>query len=235
DTLRYIGKDFIYRSYHQNDLTFGMVYAFSERFLLPFSHDEVVHGKASLLSKMPGDDWQKWAGMRLLYSYQICQPGKKLVFMGAEIGEWEEWNAKRSLQWDLLKYERHAQLHHLFKTINHFYLENRALWEYDFESCGFAWVDCKDVENCVLSYLRKSQNRYLLCVHHFNTPFQGDYFLCLEGVKAIQEVMNTDRIEFGGSGKTNEVVEIVKDATGAPIGIQIALSPLATMIFDVHF
>lgn len=235
DTLRYFHKDPIYRSFHQNDLTFGLVYAFSERFLLPFSHDEVVHGKASLLSKMPGDDWQKFANMRLLYSYQLCQPGKKLLFMGAEIGQWNEWNCKEELPWSLLEHERHAQLHRCFSDLNHFYNDNPSLWENDFDGNGFEWVDCSDKQNCVLSYLRKAANRYLLCVHHFTPSFQPKYFIRLRNIASIKEVMNTDRAEYGGSGKLSEHIEIIKDSEQKVVGIEIALSPLATMIFEVQF
>lgn len=235
DTLRYFHKDPIYRLFHQNDLTFGLVYAFSERFLLPFSHDEVVHGKASLLSKMPGDDWQKFANLRLLHSYQMCQPGKKLNFMGAEIGQWNEWNCKEELPWGILQHERHAQLHRCLKEFNHFYLDNVSLWENDFDGKGFEWVDCSDAQNCVLCYLRKGTNRYLLCVHHFTPSFQPKYFIRLRNVASIKEVMNTDRVEYGGSGKITDHIEIIKDSEQKVVGIEIALSPLATIIFEVQF
>ena len=235
DTLRYMHKDPLYRSHHQNDLSFGLVYAFSERFLLPFSHDEVVHGKASLLSKMPGDDWQKFANLRLFCSYQICQPGKKLIFMGAEIGQWDEWNCKEELSWGLLQHEKHQKLHRFFREMNHFYLQNRPLWENDFEGKGFEWVDCSDRQNCVLSYLRKAEGHYLLCVHHFTPTFQPKYFVCLRNVSSITEVMNTDREEFGGSGKITQQAQIVRDSEQRAIGVEIALAPLATMVFDVQF
>ena len=235
DTLRYMSKDPVYRSYHQHELTFGLVYAFSERFMLPLSHDEVVHGKGSLLSKMPADDWQKFANLRLLYSYQMCQPGKKLIFMGAELGQWNEWNCKEELPWELLKYERHAQLHHFFKELNHFYRDRPALWKNDFDEKGFEWVDCSDLQNCVLSYLRKGGNQYLLCVHHFTPHFQPNYFIRLRNVTSIKEVMNTDRVEFGGSGKITDRIEILRDSEQKVMGIEIPLSPLATIIFEVQF
>ncbi len=235
DTLRYFHKDPIYRSHHQNDLTFGLLYAFSERFLLPFSHDEVVHGKASMISKMPGDDWQKFANMRLLYAYQLCQPGKKLIFMGAEIGQWTEWHCKEELPWELLQNERHAKLQHCIKVLNHFYHENSPLWEFDFDGKGFEWIDCSDSQNSVLSYLRKASNRYLLCVHNFTPNFYPNYSIPLINVAAIKEVMNTDREEFGGSGKITNQIEIIRDAQKRAQGVQIQLAPLATMIFDVQF
>ncbi len=235
DTLRYFQKEPIFRSYHQNDLTFGLLYAFSERFILPLSHDEVVHGKASLLAKMPGDDWQKFANLRLLYSYQICQPGKKLLFMGAEIGQWHEWNCKEELPWDLLRFDRHAMLQRFFKELNHFYQGHQALWEFDFDFRGFEWIDCSDQQNSVISYLRKGTNRYLLCVHNFTPNFVPQYFLKLSNVASIQEVFNTDREEYWGSGKINRNVEIAFDPNGRRVGVQVQLAPLATMIFEVQF
>jgi 1,4-alpha-glucan branching enzyme len=235
DTLRYFQKDLIYRHYHQNDLTFGLLYAFSEKFLLPLSHDEVVHEKAALLSKMPGDDWQKFANMRLLYSYQITQPGKKLIFMGAELGAWAEWNCKEEIPWDYLLYERHGQLHRFFKEINHFYHERRALWEFDHDPRGFEWIDCSDCSNSTLSYLRKGTHAYLLCVHHFTANFIPHYFIHLQNAAVVREVFNSDSVEFGGSGKINPAVEIAHASNGKPIGIEIQLAPLATMIFEVQF
>lgn len=235
DTLRYFHKEPIFRNYHQNDLTFGLLYAFSERFILPLSHDEVVHGKSSLLSKMPGDDWQKFANLRLLYSYQICQPGKKLLFMGAEIGQWQEWNCKEELPWYLLNYERHSSLQRFFKEINHFYQAHRALWEFDFDHRGFEWVDFSDRNNSVISYLRKGTNNFLFCVHNFTPNFVPQYFIRLPNVASIQEVFNSDRGEYWGSDKINRTIEVVSDPNGRKTGIQIQLAPLATLIFEVQF
>jgi 1,4-alpha-glucan branching enzyme len=229
DTLRYFHRDPIYRKYHQNDLTFGLVYAFSERFILVLSHDEVVHGKGSLLSKMPGDDWQKFANMRLLYSYMICQPGKKLLFMGGELGQWHEWSCKGEIAWDLLQYERHRQLQNSIRQLNLTYHKTPALWERDFDGSGFEWIDFNDVENCVLSYLRKGTKQTVVCVHNFTPTYHGQYFIRLKGIKTICEVMNTDREEFGGSGKINPQIEKTAD------GFHIQLAPLATMIFEVSF
>jgi 1,4-alpha-glucan branching enzyme len=233
DTLRYFQKDTIYRAYHQNELTFGLLYAFSEKFLLPLSHDEVVHGKSALLAKMPGDDWQKFANMRLLYSYMICQPGKKLLFMGAELGQWHEWNCKEQIPWDLLQYERHRWLQRFFKEINHFYLKERALWERDFDTSGFEWVDFSDHHNCTISYLRKADKQLLLCVHNFSPNYVPAYFLPLHAVQTLHEVFNTDREEYGGSGKINRKVDIIEDPAKRRVGITIQLAPLATMLFEV--
>ncbi len=229
DTLRYFQKDPLFRRYHQNELTFGLIYVFSERFLSVLSHDEVVHGKASLLSKMPGDYWQKFANLRLLYSYMICQPGKKLLFMGGEIGQWNEWNCKGQIDWMLLQFPIHHDLQRMVKTLNHFYQAQPALWENDFDESGFAWVDFHDQHNCVLSYLRKGRHATLLCVHHFTPSFHTDYFIPLPRIAKIREVFNTDREEFGGSGKINETISFSKE------GFTLELAPLATQIFEVHF
>lgn len=229
DTLKYFQTDPLYRSHHQNLLTFGLVYAFSERFLLPLSHDEVVHGKASLLAKMPGDDWQKFANLRLLCAYQICQPGKKLCFMGAELGQWEEWNCKKELRWDLLAHERHAGLHACFKELYHFYRETPALWQKDFDPEGFAWVDCSDFRNSVISYLRKGDMQCMLCIHNFTPLYHPRYFIRLRGVQTLVEKVNTDEKRFGGSGLSASPVTIHAD------GIELALPPLATVIMEVNF
>ncbi len=235
DTLAYFRTDPLYRHYHQGDLTFGLLYAFSERFILVLSHDEVVHGKGSLMAKMPGDDWQKFAQMRLLYSYMVCQPGKKLLFMGGEIGQWSKWNCKEGPNWQLLAYGRHQELQKCIKLLNHFYQKHLALWENDFYPSSFEWIDFRDSKNCVISYLRKGSRESLACVHNFTPQYIPNYFIPLSSVSSISEVMNTDGEEFGGSGKINPHVEIVKDEQGSAVGFKIELAPLATMIFEVSF
>ncbi len=235
DTLRYFHKDPLFRHYHHNELTFALIYAFSEQFLLVLSHDEVVHGKKSLLSKMPGDDWQKFAGMRLLYSYMICQPGKKLLFMGGEIGQWNEWNCKQEIEWFLLQFFPHQNLQKCVKALNLFYHENSALWAKDFDPRGFEWVDFSDHRNSVITYLRKSPEKILFCVHNFTPNHFFEYFVRLPNVKKIVEVFNTDREEFGGSGKENKQVYMIYNHNGAAVGCNIALAPMATMIFEVQF
>lgn len=233
DTLRYFSKDPLYRHHHHDDLTFGLIYAFSEKFALVLSHDEVVHGKNSLIGKMPGDLWQKFANLRLLLSYMICQPGKKLLFMGGEIGQWNEWYCKAEIEWNLLQYPTHKGVQTMLKELNHFYLKNRALWERDFDYTGFEWVDFADTANSVISYLRKGSNGILLCIHNFTPQYHPDYFVRLKNSSFLEEIFNTDSEKYGGSGKINGLVEIVHDHTGYPIGVKIALAPLATMIFRV--
>lgn len=233
DTLRYFHRDMLFRSFHQGELTFGLLYAFSERFCLVLSHDEVVHGKRSLLSKMPGDVWQKFANLRLLLSYMMCQPGKKLLFMGGEIGQWNEWNCKGEIEWGLLSYPIHDGLKTMVKELNHLYLSQNPLWENDFSYTGFQWVDFSDVKNCVISYLRKGSTGELLCVHNFTPTYLQEYNLSLQGAYDIFEVFNSDSEKYGGSGKTGVSPIIHYNHEGYPTSITIQLSPLATMIFLV--
>lgn len=230
DTLKFVKRDPIYRKHHQNELTFSLLYAFSERFICVFSHDEVVHGKGSLIGKMPGPDWQKFAGVRLLYSYMIGYPGKKLLFMGGELGQWSEWDSGRELEWNLLQYPLHQSLQKMVRDINHLYREKKQLWEKDFSWEGYEWVDFSDADHSVISYLRKAgvQNP-LLIVHHFSPETIDHYHLGLKNVKKIVEIFNTDNGIYGGSGKMNGKIDIEE------AHISIALSPLATMIFEVEF
>lgn len=233
DTLRYFSKDMIFRYYAHRDLTFGLLYAFSENFILPFSHDEVVHGKGSLLSKMPGDYWQKFANIRLLHSYRICQPGKKLLFMGGEVGQWNEWSCKREIEWDLLQFPVHSGLQTLVRDLNHFYLHCHCLWERDFHYSGFEWVDFSDTHNSVISYLRKGSHGQILCVHNFTPGYHLHYFIGLSNVKTIREIFNTDAEQYGGSGKLNHSPRVAHNGEGKAVGVEIQVAPLATMIFEV--
>jgi 1,4-alpha-glucan branching enzyme len=230
DTLRYMQRDPIFRKYHQNDLSFGLLYAFSEHFMSVLSHDEVVHGKGSLLSKMPGPDWQKFANVRLLYSYMMGYPGKKLLFMGGEIGQWAEWGCTGSLDWHLLQYPLHQGLQKMVANLNHLYLARNQFWEKDFDWTGYEWVDFADAERGVISYLRRSHAKNpLLFVHHFSPEFYPDYGIPLKNVKKIVEIFNTDEEQYGGSNQINGQVLVY----GTHISIR--LSPLATMIFEVEF
>lgn len=229
DTLCYFSKDPIYRKHHQNELTFSLCYAFTEKFLSVLSHDEVVHGKRSLLSKMPGPDWQKFANVRLFYSYMICHPGKVLLFMGGELGQWSEWNCRAEVEWYLLQYPLHEGLQKMVRELNHFALAHPALWELDFDWRGFEWIDFSDAEQSVVSYLRKSSNQYLACVHNFTPEYRQNYAVKLRNVKAIREVFNTDGIEYGGSNQRNLEIAIQPDA------FIISLAPLSTMVFEVEF
>ncbi len=228
DTLRYFSKDPIYRRFHQNDLTFSLLYAFSEKFMSVLSHDEVVHGKNSLLAKMPGPDWQKFANVRLLYSYMICHPGKKLLFMGGELGQWGEWDSQGQIDWFLLQYPLHEGLHRIVRDLNRFAHEKRALWESDFNWEGFEWIDFSDAEKSVISYLRKAKGATLACVHNFTPEVYRDYGIRLAKVRRIKEIFNTDAFEYGGSNQRNESIPIEEDH------FRITLAPLATMVFEVE-
>ena len=230
DTLRYFHRDALFRRYHQNDLTFGLLYAYSEKFVLVLSHDEVVHGKSSLLGKMPGDYWQKFANLRLLYSYLICQPGKKMLFMGGELGQWNEWWCKEEIHWHLLQYPIHGGIQSLVKDINQFYLSQPPLWQRDFDFTGFEWVDFSDTDNSVLSYRRKGETDYeLLCVHNFTPTFHQAYTLALPNVKSLKEVFNSDEEKYGGSGKCNLPAAIDGD------GVTLSLPPLGTVILELRY
>ncbi|MFI0435850.1 MAG: 1,4-alpha-glucan branching protein GlgB [Parachlamydiaceae bacterium] len=233
DTLHYFSQETFYRHYHHHNLTFGLIYAFAERFALVFSHDEVVHGKKALLNKMPGDLWQKFANLRLLLSYLFCQPGKKLLFMGGEIGQWNEWNCKEEMEWSLLAFPTHRGIQHLVRQINHFYRNHPALWEQDGHHNTFQWVDFSDTRNHVISYFRQSKEEKLLCIHHFSASYLPYYAIHFGHFVHAEEIFNSDAETFGGSGKINLNVDIIRDGAGSPMGIGIALAPLATMIFKI--
>lgn len=227
DTLRYFSEDPINRKYHHNHLTFSLLYSFSEKFMLPLSHDEVVHMKKSLISKMPGPDWQKFASMRLLYSYMIGHPGKKLLFMGGELGQWREWDCKGEISWDLLKYPMHKGLSDCVKDLNHLYQKSQSLWSDDFSWEGYEWVDFSDADRSITSYLRKGGNTILLFVHNFTPEYRENYRLPLKNKKSLREVFNTDAAIYGGSGKCNLPVNIEAES------VTLSLPPLGTIVFEV--
>ena len=229
DTLSYFAKDPLYRKFHQNDLTFSLLYVFSEKFTSVLSHDEVVHGKGSLLTKMVGPDWQKFAGVRLLYSYMMAHPGKKLLFMGGEFGQWAEWNCQGQLDWYLLQYPLHAGLHRMVRELNTYAKQTPALWERDFSWEGYEWIDFSDADQSIISYLRKGKHSQLVCVHHFTPEVHRDYQIKLPNVKRVVERFNTDAVEYGGSGQINPEIRVEKE------GFYLVIAPLATMLFEVEF
>jgi 1,4-alpha-glucan branching enzyme len=205
DTLQYFSLDPIYRKYHHNRLTFRMLYAFGENYVLPLSHDEVVHGKGSHLGRMPGDDWQKFANLRLLFGYMYAQPAKKLLFMGGEFGQWHEWNHDVSLDWNLLQYPPHAGLQRWVRDLNTLYRGEPALHVYDCESRGFEWVDCCDTEAGVLSLLRKGRKseETLLVVCNFTPVPRHNYRVGVSEGGRWNELLNSDAPVYGGSGQGN--------------------------------
>ncbi|MGB9698147.1 MAG: 1,4-alpha-glucan branching protein GlgB [Thermodesulfobacteriota bacterium] len=235
DTLKYMVKDPIHRKYHHNLLTFRLLYAFQENFILPLSHDEVVHGKGSLLSKMPGDDWQKFANLRLLFGYLYTQPGKKLIFMGGEIGQWREWNHEESLDWHLLQYSPHAGLRQWVQDLNLFYRGEPALHELDFDPLGFEWIDCNDSDHSVLSYLRKGSapQEIILAVANFTPIPRFNYRVGAPRGGFWQEMLNSDAREYGGSGLGNwgGVTAEPFSHHGRPYRLNLTLPPLSIIIF----
>jgi len=214
-------------------LTFRMLYAFTENFILPLSHDEVVHGKGSLLSKMPGDDWQKFANLRLLYGYQYSQPGKKLLFMGNEFGQWSEWYHETSLDWHLLKYPLHAGMQQWVEDLNRLYLQEPALHDLDLSPAGFDWVAANDSDQSVLTFLRrgKTTGTIILVACNFTPVPRQAYRVGVPWGGFWKEVLNSDATEYGGSGMGNAGgLEASYDGShGRPYSLNLTLPPLAVV------
>jgi 1,4-alpha-glucan branching enzyme len=205
DTLFYMEREPVHRKFHQQNLTFRMLYAFGENFMLPLSHDEVVHGKGSLISKMPGDEWQKFANLRLLYSWMFAQPGKKLIFMGGEFGQWHEWDVEKSLDWHLLDQPMHGGLRLWVGDLNRILREEKALHELDFDPAGFSWIDANDTENSVLSLIRRgrSSDDLLVAVFNFTPVPRTNYQIGVPKAGRWLELLNSDAPLYGGSGQGN--------------------------------
>jgi 1,4-alpha-glucan branching enzyme len=238
DTLSYLSKDPVFRHYHQNEITFSAVYAFSENFILPLSHDEVVHGKRSLLGRMPGDDWRQFAGLRALLGYMWAHPGKQLLFMGSEFGQRPEWSEQDGLDWQALAEPRHAGVQRLVTDLNRTYLQIPALWRDDFTPDGFSWVDASDADGNVLTFLRlqgAGQNAepggMLACVANFSGNPHHDYRIGLPVPGRWREVINTDALEYGGSevGNLGAVEAVPTPWHGRPASATITLPPLAVL------
>jgi len=203
DTLHFFAKEPVHRSYHLNDLTFSMLYEYTENFIIPLSHDEVVHLKGSLLNKMPGDLWQKAAGLRLLLAYLYTHPGKKMLFMGGEFGQSQEWNADYSLDWHEAGYWPHDGIQQLMEDLGALYLRHDALWAWDVEPRGFRWIDCNDRSNTVISFVRSGPSGHLVCVFNFTPVPRHDYRIGLPEPGTYVEVLNTDASCYGGSNMGN--------------------------------
>ncbi len=235
DTLSYMSQEPIHRSYHHNKLTFRMIYAFHENYVLPLSHDEVVHGKGSLLGKMPGDEWQKFANLRLLFGYMYGQPAKKLIFMGGEIGQWREWSHERSLDWHVLANGYNTGLQRWIEDLNQFYRKNPAMHVKDFSHDGFQWIDCNDVGQSTLSFVRKGRKveEEVIVVCNFTPVPRHNYRIGvpLEGVWS--ERLNSDSAEYGGSNQGNlgELETAPVPIHGHPFSINLVLPPLAVVFF----
>jgi 1,4-alpha-glucan branching enzyme len=235
DTLEYMSRDPIYRKYHHNKLTFRMLYAFNENFLLPLSHDEVVYGKGSLLRKMSGDDWQKFANLRLLFGYMYAQPGKKLLFMGGEFGQWDEWYHESSLDWQLLDQAPHAGLQRWVKDLNALYRSVPALYELDFDPAGFEWIDCDDAIQGSLSLIRRgrSNRNEVVVVCNFTPLPRFNYRLGVPKDGFWREVLNSDGTDYWGSGIGNLGGIQAKPIAhhGRPYSLNLTLPPLAAIYF----
>lgn len=235
DTLHYFSQDPIHRKYHHDQITFRLLYAFHENFVLPLSHDEVVHGKGSLINKMPGDEWQKFANLRSLYGYMYAQAGKKLLFMGDEFGQWAEWNHNKSLDWHLLEFPLHQGLQRWVSDLNHLYQAEPALHELDCESNGFEWVDCNDVENSVFVLLRKGKTRQqkILIICNFTPIPRHNYRVGVPHKGFWQELINSDASEYGGSGVGNYggVNAEAIPYHGHTYSVELSLPPLAVAFF----
>lgn len=235
DTLQYFRKDPVHRKYHHDELTFSLIYAFSENFMLPFSHDEVVHGKGSLIDQMPGDLWQKFANLRLLYSYMWTHPGKNLMFMGCEIAQWKEWDCDGQLDWGLLEHETHQGIQKLIADLNGVYRREPALHQVDFDGHGFEWIDSMNRDSSVLAYVRyaKDVNDFVLVCCNFTPSVHAGYQLGVPSAGHYQEIFNSDSTYYGGSNQGNGlgIDSQPIEAQGREHSIELTLPPLGVMIF----
>lgn len=239
DYLRYISMDSVYRKYHHNDLTFSVMYAFSENFVIVLSHDEVVHGKCSMINKMPGDYWQKFAGLRVSYGYMYGHPGKKLLFMGGEFGQFIEWDYKRSLDWHLLDYDMHQKMQQYVKDLNKLYKTEKALYEVDFNFEGFEWIDCNDSEHSVVSFIRKGKDWHdmILVVCNFTPVVYNDYRIGAPFDLFYKEIFNSDSEAYGGSnvGNAGGVHADQFGVHGKPYSLKLNIPPLAVLFLKPQF
>ena len=238
DTLGYMRTDPLYRRYSHNQMTFGMLYAFHENFVLPLSHDEVVHGKGSLLNKMPGDEWQKFANLRAMYGYMWAYAGKKLLFMGGEFAQWKEWNHDAGLDWAALAGERHQGMQRLVRDLNLVYRNQPALYEVDFSWHGFSWVEANDADNSVFSFVRyaKDPKDFLVVVCNFTPVVRHGYHIGVPHASGYAELINTDLEVYGGSGVHNpEHIDVIEQEWhGLPCSLSLVLPPLAVLILQPY-
>ncbi|GIZ08656.1 1,4-alpha-glucan branching protein GlgB [Flavobacterium sp. UMI-01] len=237
DTLQYFKKETVYRKYHQNDLTFSMTYVFSENFMLPLSHDEVVYGKCSIAGRMPGDEWQKFANLRLLYGYMFTHPGTKLLFMGGEFGQSAEWNFQTSLDWHLLQYPVHNGIKNVITDLNKLYKSEPALYEKQFSPEGFEWINYSDHQNAVMSYIRKGNEpkENLIVVCNFTQVVRKNYRIGLPRKGKLIEIFNSDAVAYNGSGVANlEKISIeASPYDGRDYSAELTLPPLAVVVFKI--
>lgn len=234
DTLEYFKKEPIYRRFHQNEITFSLVYAFTENFMLPLSHDEVVYGKGAIISRMPGDEWQRFANLRTLYAFMFTHPGTKLLFMGGEFGQTSEWNFQGSLDWHLLQYAPHQGVRALMKDLNHFYRTQPALFERSFSAEGFEWIDISDADASVITFLRKGEDgkNDLLIACNFTPVVRENYRIGAPAAGEWRELLNTDHPDYWGSGVLNagKIVAEAIPANGRSHSVSVTLPPLGVLI-----
>ena len=238
DTLQYFSKESVYRKYHQNDITLSMTYAFTENFMLPLSHDEVVYGKHSIQGRMPGDEWQRFANLRLLYGYMFTHPGTKLLFMGGEFGQTTEWSFEGSLDWHLLQYGYHDGIKKCITDLNSLYKNNPALYEKQFSAEGFEWINYSDNENSVLAYIRKGNNEkeHLVVVCNMTPVVHENYRIGLPNKGKLTEIFNSDNAIYNGSGVSNpKAIKIeAQPWNGREYSAEIVLAPLAICVFSMQ-
>ncbi len=238
DTLQYFSKESVYRKYHQNDITLSMTYAFTENFMLPLSHDEVVYGKHSIQGRMPGDEWQRFANLRLLYGYMFTHPGTKLLFMGGEFGQTTEWSFEGSLDWHLLQYGYHDGIKKCITDLNSLYKNNPALYEKQFSAEGFEWINYSDHENSVLAYIRKGNNEkeHLVVVCNMTPVVHENYRIGLPNKGKLTEIFNSDNAIYNGSGVSNpKAIKIeAQPWNGREYSAEIVLAPLAICVFSMQ-
>ena len=232
DTLSYISENPVHRKHHHDKMTFGLVYAFNENFVLPLSHDEVVHGKGSLLGRMPGDEWQRFANLRAYYGSMYAHPGKKLLFMGAEIGQYREWDHDASLDWNLLDYPVHEGIQRLVQELNAVYRRTPALHEIDFDDAGFEWIEWNDRDNSMLSWMRRDRSgEFVICLTNFTPVVRNDYRIGVPEKRRYAEIINTDDASYGGSGIKNPTMQATETGWhGRPYSITVNVPALATLI-----
>ena len=238
DILRYVSLDPVYRKWHHDKLTFSLMYAFSENFVLPLSHDEVVHGKCSLISKMPGDYWQKFAGLRAFFGYWMAHPGKKLLFMGGEFGQFIEWNFDDSLDWHLVEqYEKHTQMLEYSRALNKFYVDHKAFWEVDFDWRGFEWIDCDNADDSLVSFIRKAEDgSFIIAISNFTPEVRHGYRFGVPEAGVYREIFNSDAEEYGGSNVLNDYDIVSEDVEwqGKAKSILVTVPPLATIYLELQ-
>jgi 1,4-alpha-glucan branching enzyme len=232
DTLSYMKEEPVHRKHHHDKMTFGLVYAFTENFILPLSHDEVVHGKGSLLGRMPGDEWQRFANLRAYFGFMWAHPGKKLLFMGGEFAQSREWNHDASLDWHLLEHAPHRGMQDLVRELNAHYRAEPALHEEDFSDAGFQWIDCTDRDSSVFSWVRwSSRGQWIVSVSNFTPVVRHGFRMGVPEARRYRVLLDTDAARFGGSGVLGTGSMPVDDqgANGRSASIELTLPPLATV------